>query len=668
MKLVIVESPAKAKTIEKFLGKDFKVIASKGHIRDLNPYRLSINIIEKNNRYFFEPKYMINKDHKEIANEIKELARNAEKVYIASDDDREGEAIGWHITQLLKAKKISDFPRIVFHEITKTAILNAVKNPRIVDMNKVNAQQARRLLDRIVGYTLSPLLSKKILKGLSAGRVQSSTLGLVVKRERSIQAFKPKTYFILSGKFKHTDIASLVKYNNKVITKLSIRTEQEAKDIKNNLLDKDFKVVKISKKESVNNPLAPFTTSSLQQAASNHLGFSPSRTMKIAQKLYEGVNTPKGRMGIITYMRTDSLNIAKEAQDTALKYIEQTYGKEYAEPHIYTKKSKGAQEAHEAIRPSHIEFTPEMLKSYLQPEEYKLYNLIFKRFIATQMSSSKFIITTIDLENADTKSIFRIKGKILKFNGWRKVYDYLTDKDKVINNYKENEILKLDSIDIAKKQEEPPARYSEATLIKEMEKLGIGRPSTYASTVTLLKHREYVTITNKKLVPTEKAFKVIGILEKHFPNILSTSFTAEMEDKLDLIAEGKENWQDVLNNFYKSYKESLDKGYLNIKSEKVVEDTGRKCPKCGGRLVKRKGRYGDFVGCENYPKCKYIETIKKEPEYLDGYKCPKCGGRIVIKHYKNKIFYGCENYPKCKYTASSIKKLEKDLNKGTTNV
>ena len=658
MKLVIVESPAKAKTIEKFLGKDYKVIASKGHLRDLNPYRLSIKIDEQDDgRYRFTPSYIITKDHKQIAKEIKDLAKKADEVYIATDDDREGEAIGWHIVHLLKGK-IDDYPRIVFHEITKSAIQNAIQHPRLIDVNKVDAQQARRLLDRIVGYKLSPLLANKIQKGLSAGRVQSAVLNLIVKREEEIKNFNKEEYWSIHGIFKETDKANLVKFNNKTISKMTIKNKEESDKIVNTIKDKIFKVTDVVSKDSISKPLPPFTTSTLQQAASNHLGYNSNRTMKIAQKLYEGVDTPIGRVGIITYMRTDSVNIAKEAQQKAIEYINKTYGKDYIQPHTFTKKATNAQEAHEAIRPTHIELTPEDMEKYLTKEELKLYELIYKRFLATQMKDSVFEITTVTLSNDETGSTFKLKGKVLKFDGWRKVYNYLSDKNEIIKEYKKSEELKPSKVYGEQHFTEPPPRYTEATLVKEMEKLGIGRPSTYASTISLLKHRNYVVSENKKLIPTENAFKVINVLRKHFPDIVDSNFTANMEELLDNIAEGDKDWQQVLSNFYKPFKESIERGYKEIESMKVVEDTGRKCPKCGGKLIKRQGRYGEFVGCENYPNCKYIERTQKEPEYLEGYKCPQCGGKIVVKTYKGKKFYGCSNYPKCKFSASSIKKLE----------
>ena len=661
MNLVIVESPAKAKTIEKFLGKDFKVIASKGHIRDLSPYRFSIKIEENKDGYKFIPQYTTTQGHKDIVKEIKDLAKKADTVYIATDDDREGEAIGYHIAHVINAKDLSKLPRITFHEITKSAIQKAIQEPRTIDLDKVNAQQTRRLLDRIVGYKLSPLLAKKILKGSSAGRVQSAVLNLVVKREEEIKNFKPQIYYLIEGIFKERDKANLVRYNDKTLKKLDIKTENEAKSIVNNLKDKKFVVAKITEKETKQSPLPPFTTSTLQQAASNYLGYNTNRTMQIAQKLYEGVETPIGRVGVITYMRTDSVNISKEAQLAALEFIEKNYGKTYVQAHIFNKKSVNAQEAHEAIRPTHIELTPEKLKDYLSKEELRLYELIYKRFLATQMADSKFLITTVDLENDETKSTFRLKGKRLIFDGWRKVYTYLNDKDEIINLYKEGEEVIPNDVKYIRKETEPPPRYTEATLVKEMEKLGIGRPSTYAATIALLKHRNYVTSENKKLVPTEHAFKVIKVLREHFPDIVNVDFTAKMEKILDKIAEGKEDWQRTLSDFYKPFIKNVEDGYKNIESMKEEKYLDKKCPECGGRLVEKNSRYGKFIGCENFPKCKYTETINKGPEYLEGYNCPKCGGKIVVKHYKGKKFYGCENYPKCKYAASSKKKLEKDI-------
>jgi len=654
--LVIVESPAKAKTIEKFLGKNYKVIASKGHIRDLPAAKFGVKIDVENKKV--EPTYTTTVGHKDIVKEIKTLAKKSDKVYIATDDDREGEAIGYHITKVLR-KPVDKFPRIVFHEITKRAIQEAIKNPRVIDLNKVNAQQARRVLDRVVGYTLSPLLAKKIMKGLSAGRVQSATLNLIVKREEEIQNFNKEEYWFIKGVFKNKDEATLVKYNNKKLSKMSIRTKEEADKIINTLKDKTFTVTKVGSKESSGKPIPPFTTSSLQQAASTRLGFSTSKTMQIAQKLYEGKDTPKGRLGLITYMRTDSTNIAKEAQQEALKTIETKFGKEYVESHTFTKRQANAQEAHECIRPTHLELEPDDLKDYLTKDELKLYKLIYERFLASQMTPPKYKITNVILSNNETGSDFKLQGKQLVFPGYLKVYEN-NQKDEIISEYKENETLKPKEVKGEQHFTEPPPRYTEASLVKEMEKLDIGRPSTYAATITLLKNRNYVTVENKKLVPTENAFKVIKILREHFPEIVDANFTANMEDTLDKIAAGQQEWQQTIIDFFVPFRQKVDDGYKNIPSLKKEEDIGRACPKCGSPLVKKQGRYGEFIACSAFPKCKYIESIKKEPEYVEDVKCPECGGRLVVKYYKNKKFYGCENYPNCKFTTNSLNKLRKE--------
>ena len=651
--LVIVESPAKAKTIEKFLGKDYKVIASKGHIRDLPASKFGVKVDFENNKV--EPAYVITKGHKDIVSDIKSYAKKADTVYIATDDDREGEAIGYHITKVLR-KPVESFPRIAFHEITKTAIKKAIETPRKIDINKVNAQQARRVLDRLVGYTLSPLLAKKIMKGLSAGRVQSSTLNIVVRREEEIKNFIKEEYWFVKGVFKNKDEATLVRYNDKKLTKMSLKTKEEVNNIINTLKGKTFKVSDIVSKETKGKALPPFTTSTLQQAASSRLGYATNRTMQIAQKLYEGKDTPEGRFGLITYMRTDSFNIAKEAQQEALKTIGNKFGKEYVEPHTFTKKQANAQEAHECIRPTHLNLEPDLLKDYLSSEELKLYKLIYDRFLASQMTPPKFKLTNVIFSNNETKSEFKLQGKLLTFSGYLKVYEN-NQKDEIISEYKKGEELKPKEIKGEQHFTEPPPRYTEATLVKEMEKLGIGRPSTYAATISLLKNRKYVEVESKRLVPTKNAFKVMEILRKYFPEIVDTNFTANMENTLDKVADGKEDWQKVIIDFYKPFKQKIDEGYSKIPSLKKEEPVGRNCPKCGAPLVKKQGRYGEFIACSGFPKCKYLENIKREPEYVKDIKCPECGGRLVVKHYKGKKFYGCENYPKCKFATNSLKRI-----------
>ncbi len=638
--LIIVESPAKARTIKNFLGKDYDVIASKGHLRDLPKTSFGIKIEDDK----FMPQYRVTPDHRELAKELKAKAKKADTIYLATDEDREGEAIGYHIAHVI-GKKPEELPRIVFHEITKTAIKNALKNPRQLDMSRVDAQQARRLLDRIVGYKLSPLLNSKIQKGLSAGRVQSSALKIVVDREREIRDFKPEEYWTIEALFKGVE-ANLIKFDGKKAEKLK---KDEYEKILEELKNLEYKV-RIEKKTSTSKSPAPFMTSTLQQTASSELGFSPRKTMQIAQKLYEGVKTPIGETGVITYMRTDSLNIAKEAQEAALNYIKENIGDEYAQKKVYKTKNSSAQEAHEAIRPTQIELTPESLKNYLTKDELKLYTLIYNRFLASQMKDAKFEVLNIFLEN---KGVFKISGKRLIFDGYYKVYGKVP-KDANLPEFIEGEVLKPEKIKATQHFTKPPERYTEASLIKKLESLGIGRPSTYAPTISLLQNRHYVEVQDKKLVPTEIAFKVIETLEKYFPEIVSADFTANMEDKLDEIAENKKDWQEVLRDFYAPFIEKVQKGYKEIPSQKIAKPIGERCPECGGELLLRKGRFGEFIGCENYPKCKYTRPVeeKEEDKKLADIKCEKCGADMVVKRGRRGEFLACSNYPECKNTKS----------------
>ena len=639
-KLIIVESPAKAKTIKNFLGKEYEVVASKGHIRDLPKTSFGIKIEDDK----FIPQYRVTKDHQQIAKELKEKAKKADIIYIATDEDREGEAIGFHIAHIL-GKNPEELPRIVFHEITKKAIKEALKNPRTLDINKVNAQQARRLLDRIVGYKLSPLLAKKIQKGLSAGRVQSAALKLIVDREREIKEFKPKEYWTIEGKFKGVE-GNLVKYLGKKLEKFDIKTKEEAEKIVNELKPLTYKVSKIEKKITTTKSPAPFMTSTLQQVASSELGFSPRKTMQIAQKLYEGVKTPVGEMGIITYMRTDSLNIAKEAQDAAIEVIKSNFGKEYVEPKTYKTKSSSAQEAHEAIRPVDVRLTPNDLKNYLSKDELKLYTLIYNRFLASQMKDAKYETQNIYLSNE--KGEFKISGKRLIFDGFYKVYGK-PSADNLLPEFKEGEELNPESIKATQHFTKPPERYTEASLIKKLESLGIGRPSTYAPTITLLQNRDYVEVKDKKLHPTPIAFTVIETLEKHFKDIVDANFTANMEEMLDEVANAKKDWQEVLRDFYNPFIELIKKGDKEIPSQKIAKPIGELCPECGKELVIRKGRFGEFIACSGYPKCKYTRPIKEEEKKVD-VKCDKCGADMVIKRSKRGEFLACSNYPNCKNT------------------
>ncbi|PUD23873.1 type I DNA topoisomerase [Helicobacter pylori] len=644
--LIIVESPAKAKTIKNFLDKNYEVIASKGHVRDLSKFALGIKIDETG----FTPNYVVDKDHKELVKQIIELSKKASTTYIATDEDREGEAIGYHVACLIGGK-LESYPRIVFHEITQNAILNALKTPRKIDMSKVNAQQARRFLDRIVGFKLSSLIASKITKGLSAGRVQSAALKLVIDKEREIKAFKPLTYFTLDALFESHLETQLISYKGNKLKAQELIDEKKAQEIKNELEKESYIISSIVKKSKKSPTPPPFMTSTLQQSASSLLGFSPTKTMSIAQKLYEGVATPQGVMGVITYMRTDSLNIAKEALEEARNKILKDYGKDYLPPKakIYSSKNKNAQEAHEAIRPTSIILEPNALKDYLKPEELKLYTLIYKRFLASQMQDALFESQSVVV--ACEKGEFKASGRKLLFDGYYKILGN-DDKDKLLPNLKENDPIKLEKLESNAHVTEPPARYSEASLIKVLESLGIGRPSTYAPTISLLQNRDYIKVEKKQISALESAFKVIEILEKHFEEIVDSKFSASLEEELDNIAQNKADYQQVLKDFYYPFMDKIEAGKKNIISQKVHEKTGQSCPKCGGELVKKNSRYGEFIACNNYPKCKYVKQTENANDGANQELCEKCGGEMVQKFSRNGAFLACNNYPECKNTKS----------------
>lgn len=644
--LIIVESPTKAKTIKNFLDKNYEVIASKGHVRDLSKFALGIKIDETG----FTPNYVVDKDHKELVKQIIELSKKASTTYIATDEDREGEAIGYHVACLIGGK-LESYPRIVFHEITQNAILNALKTPRQIDMSKVNAQQARRFLDRIVGFKLSSLISSKITKGLSAGRVQSAALKLVIDKEREIKAFKPLTYFTLDAYFEPHLEAQLISYKGNKLKAQELIDKKKAQEIKNELEKESYTISSIIKKSKKSPTPPPFMTSTLQQSASSLLGFSPTKTMSIAQKLYEGVATPQGVMGVITYMRTDSLNIAKEALEEARNKILKDYGKDYLPPKakVYSSKNKNAQEAHEAIRPTSIILEPNALKDYLKPEELKLYTLIYKRFLASQMQDALFESQSVVV--ACEKGEFKASGRKLLFDGYYKILGN-DDKDKLLPNLKENDPIKLEKLESNAHVTEPPARYSEASLIKVLESLGIGRPSTYAPTISLLQNRDYIKVEKKQISALESAFKVIEILEKHFEEIVDSKFSASLEEELDNIAQNKADYQQVLKDFYYPFMDKVEAGKKNIISQKVHEKTGQSCPKCGGELVKKNSRYGEFIACNNYPKCKYVKQTENANDGAKQELCEKCGGEMVQKFSRNGAFLACNNYPECKNTKS----------------
>ncbi|MGP1560683.1 MAG: type I DNA topoisomerase [Helicobacteraceae bacterium] len=646
-KLIIVESPSKAKTIKNFLGKTYEVIASKGHIRDLPQHAMGI----KYDGEQFTPKYEIDKSKRQTVDELKAKAASAESVLIATDEDREGEAIGYHIAQIL-GKDLSSYPRIVFHEVTKEAITASLKNPRTIDLDKVNAQQARRLLDRLVGYNLSPLLGSKIQKGLSAGRVQSSSLKIIVDREREIQAFKPQEFWTISAVFNGSVEAVLESFNGKALEKLSINSGERADEIYKILKKESFSVGEIETKTRKVSPQPPFMTSSLQQAASSVLGFSPKRTMQIAQELYEGVKTPKGEMGLITYMRTDSLNINAAANKKAREQIKARFGAEFLNKttRIYKSKSKGAQEAHEAIRPTDTDLAPDVLGGYLSAEQKKLYTLIYNRFLASQMSDAVF--QTQNIFFVSPSGTFKASGRKLEFAGFYKLTGD-DGKDKLLPDLKKGASAKLTKLEKKQSFTEPPARYSEAGLIKTLESLGIGRPSTYAPTISTLQARGYIEIAKKQITPQKIAFSVTDMLERHFCEIVDSSFTAKLEEDLDKIEDEKKDWQAILKDFYDPFLAKIKDAKVNVASQKTVKQTDELCPLCGAPLVIRNGRFGEFISCSGYPKCKYTKNIAQENEdLLADLTCERCGKPMVIKNGKRGKFYACSGYPACKNTKS----------------
>ncbi len=644
MQLIIVESPTKAKTIEKFLGKEYKVLSSYGHVRDLPTDEFGIDV--KND---FEPTYIIMSKAKKIIKLLKDSVKKSDATILATDEDREGEAISYHLT---KALNLKNSKRIVFHEITKPAIEEALKNPRDIDINLVDSQQARRILDRIVGYKLSPFLWKKLTRGLSAGRVQSVAVRLVVEREREIQNFKPEEYWTITALLKKLSDketqfeAILIKKDEKVIPKLGIKTKKEADKIVKDLKGVEYKVANIEKKETKRNPLPPFTTSTLQQEAWQRFRFPAKLTMSIAQNLYE--------RGFITYHRTDSLNLSDLSLFAAKKFIIKKYGENYWAGFLrkYKTKSKGAQEAHEAIRPAYPNKEPSFLtktsknNNKLDQNQIKLYDLIWRRFIACQMAEAHFDSTTINVSAKEY--IFRATGQILKFDGFLKIYP-INFKENELPILEKEEILKLIKLISSQHFTEPPPRFNEATLIKALEEYGIGRPSTYAPILATIQERNYVgKDENKKFQPTEIGFLVNDILVEHFPKIVDVGFTAEMEKELDEIAQGKEKWVSVVKEFYTPFAENLKiKNKEVLKKELSEEKITETCPECNSPLVMRISRYGKFYACSKFPKCRYKKDIPK----LLGIKCPKCKSGDIIERItkRRKIFYGCSNYPKCNF-------------------
>ena len=640
-KVVIVESPAKCKTIEKYLGSsEYNVVSSKGHIRDLSTsgkYGLGIDI--ENN---FTPKYEIIKGKSKDVKYLKQLVSEADKVYLATDPDREGEMISWHLYDEL-AIPDAKYERVVFNEITKEVVLKALTEPRDIDMNLVHSGETRRFLDRIIGFRLSKLMQSKT-GGKSAGRVQSVALKLIVDREREILAFVPEEYWTIEAHFDGFD-AILDTYKDKEV---KISNEAEADAILSNLSEK-YSICGIEEKEKKRAAKEVFKTSTLQQVASTKLNFPASKTMKIAQSLYEGKDVGDGPTGLITYMRTDSVRLSDEFIKESYAYINSNYGQDYVGYVKVSKKKENVQDAHEGIRPTSINRTPDKVKKYLTGDEYKLYKIIYLRALASLMADAKFLSTTIKMNNNDY--IFKTNGSILTFDGYLKVYsEYEDQEDVILPDYlKTSSEVSTNNVEKIQHFTKAPSRYSESMLIKELETLGIGRPSTYATIISTIKDRGYVTLEDKKFAPTEIGFETTDKLQEFFSSIVNVKYTAAMEEKLDKIAENSADYHEVLNNFYEGFAPLVDNAFKNME-KKAPEKTGDVCPECGSDLVVRKGKFGEFVACSNYPKCKYIKKDKKETIAIC--KCPKCGGDILEKPTrKGKIFWGCSNYPKCSYAS-----------------
>ena len=637
--LVIVESPSKSKTIEKYLGKDYKVVSSKGHIRDLatkGKYGLGVDI-----EHEFKPTYEIIKGKKKMVSELKKDIKASDMVFLATDPDREGEAISWHLKDELGIDD-SKYERVVFNEITKDTVINAFKHARKIDEDLVHSQETRRILDRIIGFRLSKLMQSKT-GGKSAGRVQSVAVKLVVDREREIESFVKEEYYTITAKF-NDFTADLEKYKDK---KVEMHNELEADEILKKLSNV-FKIEDVSKKEKKRQSKPPFITSTLQQEASTKLGFTAKKTMSLAQKLYEGVDLQDETVGLITYMRTDSIRLSDEFVKSAYKFIETKYGTEYLRVVKKSKKTENVQDAHEAIRPTSITRTPEAVKPYLSNDEFKLYSMIYKRALSSLMKDAKEEVTSVVLDNNDYK--FKTTGSVIKFDGYLKVYGDYEDKDiKLLPPFDKYKTNVLVSNEIIKEQHftKPKPRYTEAKLIKEMEDLGIGRPSTYAKTMENIVDRGYVKVEDKKFVPTEIGFEVTDKLQEYFSNLINVKYTANMENDLDKIADGKLIWYNLLDGFYKEFEPMLENAFDKMEKNKP-EQTGEVCPNCNSPLVIRTGKYGKFVACSNYPTCKYVK--KEEKAIVEVGTCPECGNKIIEKRTKKgKIFYGCSNYPTCKY-------------------
>ena len=639
--LVIVESPAKAKTIEKYLGRNYKVLASVGHIRDLKKSTMSVDF--ENN---YEPEYINIRGKGPLINDLKKEAKKAKQVYLASDPDREGEAISWHLAHILNLDE-HDKNRVVFNEITKDAVKNAFKEPRQIDMDLVDAQQARRVLDRIVGYSISPILWKKVKKGLSAGRVQSVALKLIIDRENEINAFKPEEYWTIDGTFKkgaRQFQASFYSINGK---KMKLATNDDVKNVLSQIKSNEFTVESVEKKERKRHAPLPYTTSSMQQDAANKINFRTRKTMMVAQQLYEGINIGSGVQGLITYMRTDSTRISPVAQNEAAAFITERFGEKYSKHGSRIKNSSGAQDAHEAIRPSSVFNTPENIAKYLDKDQLKLYTLIWNRFVASQMTAAVFDTMSVKLEQNSVQ--FAASGSQVKFDGYLVIYND-SDKNKMLPEMEKGDIVKRVNTNPEQHFTQPPARYSEATLIKTLEENGVGRPSTYAPTIETIQKRYYVKLVSKRFEPTELGEIVNSLIIEFFPDIVNVKFTADMEAKLDDVEVGKEQWQKVIEEFYQPFEKEVAKAETEMEKIQIKDEpAGFDCEVCGSPMVIKLGRYGKFYACSNFPDCHHTKAIVKEI----GVECPKChqGQIIERKTKRNRLFYGCNRYPDCDFTS-----------------
>ncbi|VEE81695.1 DNA topoisomerase I [Streptococcus milleri] len=639
--LVIVESPAKAKTIEKYLGRNYKVLASVGHIRDLKKSTMSIDF--ENN---YEPEYINIRGKGPLINDLKKEAKKAKQVYLASDPDREGEAISWHLAHILNLDE-TDKNRVVFNEITKEAVKNAFKEPRQIDMDLVDAQQARRVLDRIVGYSISPILWKKVKKGLSAGRVQSVALKLIIDRENEINAFNPEEYWTIDGTFKkgaRQFQASFYGINGK---KMKLAINDDVKNVLSQIKNDEFTVESVEKKERKRHAPLPYTTSSMQQDAANKINFRTRKTMMVAQQLYEGINIGSGVQGLITYMRTDSTRISPVAQNEAATFITDRFGEKYSKHGSRVRNTSGAQDAHEAIRPSSVFNTPDNIAKYLDKDQLKLYTLIWNRFVASQMTAAVFDTMSVKLEQNGVQ--FAANGSQVKFDGYLAIYND-SDKNKMLPDMKKGDLVKCINTNPEQHFTQPPARYSEATLIKTLEENGVGRPSTYAPTIETIQKRYYVKLVSKRFEPTELGEIVNSLIVEFFPDIVNVKFTADMEAKLDDVEVGKEQWKKVIDEFYKPFEKEVSKAETEMEKIQIKDEpAGFDCEVCGSPMVIKLGRYGKFYACSNFPDCRHTQAIVKEI----GVECPKChqGQIIERKTKRNRLFYGCNRYPDCDFTS-----------------